>query len=257
MTQHNSEVIMRTGWVSEIFSSIQGEGVYCGVRQLFIRFSRCNLNCSFCDAPLAGVKRESFRVEFPPGSLEFREEKNPVSAVGLMEIVDSFSRFRHHSISLTGGEPLLQGDFLEAFLPLLKKAGHRVYLETNGTLPEKLKAVLPNIDTIAMDIKLPSTAHILEKWMEHEDFLHRAVNHDLFVKIVTGKDSSRAEFEQACRLISTVSQEIPLIIQPLTNPNGAIDGDPGYFINLCDLAGNYLNDIRLIPQTHKMMGELL
>lgn len=35
--------------VNEIFASIQGEGPVVGYKQLFIRFCRCNLNCSYCD----------------------------------------------------------------------------------------------------------------------------------------------------------------------------------------------------------------
>lgn len=40
-------------YVSEVFSSIQGEGKLLGRRQIFVRFSGCNLNCNYCDTPLS------------------------------------------------------------------------------------------------------------------------------------------------------------------------------------------------------------
>ena len=38
-------------YLSEVFSSIQGEGLYVGDRHLFVRFAGCNLNCQYCDTP--------------------------------------------------------------------------------------------------------------------------------------------------------------------------------------------------------------
>jgi organic radical activating enzyme len=35
--------------ISEVFSSLQGEGPYLGVQQIFIRFGRCNMHCGYCD----------------------------------------------------------------------------------------------------------------------------------------------------------------------------------------------------------------
>ena len=61
------------------------------------------------------------------------------------------------TVSLTGGEPLFSVEFLEAFLPLLKAAGHRIYLETNGTLPDNLTRVIEYVDVISADIKLESS----------------------------------------------------------------------------------------------------
>ena len=47
--------------ISEIFSSLQGEGPYLGVKQVFVRFGRCNMHCTYCDE-LDKMKQENFTV---------------------------------------------------------------------------------------------------------------------------------------------------------------------------------------------------
>ena len=80
--------------IKEIFASIQGEGPYVGYKQLFVRFCNCNLKCNYCD------------TEFMDG-----KDYNPC------ELADEVNKFSDvHSVSLTGGEPLLQIEFLKDFL---------------------------------------------------------------------------------------------------------------------------------------------
>lgn len=145
--------------LSEVFSSLQGEGLYVGERQIFIRFAGCNLSCVYCDTPQALVITPTFKFEPTPGSHKHETKNNPVSVEQLTELVSSLDKPAGviHSVSLTGGEPLLQVDFLKAFLPeLKKKVKLPIYLETNGVLPDHLNEVIDLIDITAMDMKLPS-----------------------------------------------------------------------------------------------------
>ena len=87
--------------INEIFSSIQGEGPVVGYKQLFIRFCGCNLKCSYCDTDFSDGK------EFTPQEL-------------YTKITTEYNLETFHSISLTGGEPLLSAEFLQEFLPLIK-----------------------------------------------------------------------------------------------------------------------------------------
>ncbi|MDI6736859.1 MAG: 7-carboxy-7-deazaguanine synthase QueE [bacterium] len=100
----------------EIFSSIQGEGMLVGFRQIFIRFAGCNLRCSYCDTPAAMTVPETWLV--PEFDLEL---PNPVELDQVREVVDRFDPRIHHSVSLTGGEPLLQVEALEELLPSLNQ----------------------------------------------------------------------------------------------------------------------------------------
>ena len=52
--------------IREIFTSIQGEGPFVGYKQLFVRFSKCNLNCKYCDT--------DFSPEFEPDEEELYSE---------------------------------------------------------------------------------------------------------------------------------------------------------------------------------------
>ena len=95
----------------EIFSSIQGEGKYIGCRQIFIRMADCNLNCAYCDT---NFKRGDFcNVETSAGSMTFEQIKNPLDAAQVAEIIRRFnSQVPTHSVSFTGGEPLLNWKFI-------------------------------------------------------------------------------------------------------------------------------------------------
>jgi len=244
-------------YISEIFSSIQGEGLYCGVRQLFIRFSGCNLRCSFCDAPSARGNPETCNVEIDPGTFRFRTEDNPIYPEKFFQLVSEFHNINHHSISLTGGEPLIQAKFLRYVLPPLKKSGHTVYLETNGTVADQLEGVLKYVDIIAMDIKLPSVSGTGELWYDHREFIRKAHNYNLFVKLVVDNHVTLDEIKQACSLVAGISPKIPMVLQPMTMPDGAVILNGPHIMGLQDRAMDILDDVRIIPQVHKFMGNIL
>lgn len=96
--------------VNEIFYSIQGEGRHTGVAAVFVRFSKCNLKCHFCD------------TDFWPYS-ELNED----------EIVDKVVKLGGNSthVVITGGEPTLQ--LTETLCEKLHAAGKFIQIETNGT----------------------------------------------------------------------------------------------------------------------------
>ncbi len=95
--------------INEIFYSLQGEGSFTGTPAVFVRFSGCNLKCSFCD------------TEHESGTLMSDEA-----------IVDEVKKYPAPIVVLTGGEPSLWID--EAFVKALKDAtGKKICIETNGT----------------------------------------------------------------------------------------------------------------------------
>ncbi len=137
----------------EVFSSMQGEGVLIGCRQIFVRFAECNLSCDYCDTPFHGGP--TCQIEAEPGSGCFNSHDNPVSMAEITRLISHWQHVSnnvHHSIALTGGEPLLHADLLKHWLPEVVSI-LPVFLETNGTLPAELEKVLPLLDWISMDIK--------------------------------------------------------------------------------------------------------
>lgn len=97
--------------VSEIFTSIQGEGVRAGYLCTFVRFQGCSVGCEWCDTP--------YTWDFHGGQA--------------MEADDIYRRISAPNVVLTGGEPLQQpkGPMLD-FVGGLKDRGHFVQVETSG-----------------------------------------------------------------------------------------------------------------------------
>lgn len=241
----------------ECFSSIQGEGVLVGLRQVFLRFAGCNLNCSFCDTPGMSAVPEECLLEFTPGRRDFQKVPNPVTLERVATLLESWGAAWpgiHHSISITGGEPLLYGALLEEWLPELRKL-LPIYLETNGTLPEVLAPLIPHLDSIGMDIKLPSASGCPELWDQHHAFLELAAMKDVFVKIVVDQSTEAWEIRRSCAMIDAVDRTIPLILQPLTREDGTIGITAQRALELQELCSS-LKEVRVIPQTHKFMGQL-
>lgn len=238
--------------IVEVFSSIQGEGQCVGYRQVFVRLGGCNLTCDFCDTPVSRQFVKLGQIEMNAGKRDFKTIENPISAIELASYINKLLVLPHHSVSFTGGEPLCQVEAIKALVPLITG---RVFLETNGTLVTELSAVLPYIDMISMDIKLPSTCG-QELWKEHEKFLQLANTRTVFVKVVVTDKTSDTEFKQAIQLIARVNPEIPLIIQPVTPINDCKGVGPERVLAMQEQALTLLTDVRVIPQTHKFIGQL-
>ena len=106
----------------EIFASIQGEGPSAGEPCAFVRLSRCNLACAWCDTAYTW----RFTGE---GAYDRRVEQVTLSEAEAAERVRALGRDR---LVVTGGEPLLQAPALARMLALLP--GMQVEIETNGTV---------------------------------------------------------------------------------------------------------------------------
>ncbi|MDD3436720.1 MAG: 7-carboxy-7-deazaguanine synthase QueE [Candidatus Gastranaerophilales bacterium] len=219
--------------IAEIFTSIQGEGSYIGVKQLFIRFCGCNLNCNFCDTN--GISDENY--------LEFTADE-------LKKHLDNFNLRIIHSISLTGGEPLLWADFLIEFLPIIK---NKIYLETNSTLNNNLEKIINFVDIISADIKLPSASGIQNSFAVHDEFFKTARKYDkeIFAKIVFDKNILEDEINHCLKLAEKYNLE--LILQPKTEEEN-IAVSPETILEVLDKFLSQHPKTRLIPQVHKYLG---
>lgn len=103
--------------VNEIFTSFQGEGPFIGKRATFLRLSKCNLNCDFCDT-------------------ESRDEGEIMSIEDVKNaLLDEFDKHNTDFLVITGGEPTLQYKELRELLPLLD-GKCEIQFETNGTSHE-------------------------------------------------------------------------------------------------------------------------
>ena len=231
---------MITSDILEVFSSIQGEGVFLGARQVFVRFKRCNMSCRFCDEDLGKKAKKYTALEL------MKEIKSLDTASG-----------PHHSISLTGGEPLLYAEFLKAFLRIVKKnRSLKSYLETNGTLPYELTKVIDFVDIIAMDFKLPSSTGERPFWSEHLEFLRIASKKKVFVKAVITAETTKDDIGKAIEMVKSVKGNIPFVLQPATlvRPHDK-EVNKELLLHFLEMGlKNDLANIRVIPQVHKILN---
>jgi 7-carboxy-7-deazaguanine synthase len=248
------------GFLGEIFSSIQGEGTLIGRRQIFVRTAGCSLQCSYCDSAAFRVRPRECRVESPPGSGNFFHIKNPLSPEEVMRQIVSLQSPGLHSISITGGEPLCQPEFVKVLAKGCRTEGLRVYLETNGYSKDRFLGLIDLIDYAAIDLKLPSHSSCpAEAWMELEEnelgCVRAAVSSGVqtVVKMVVLSTTSDSEVERACQSLEGL--EITAILQPASG-----EGRPGpaSMLRLHQVASAYLGPDRtaVIPQAHKLMGVL-
>jgi len=249
----------------EVFSAIQGEGAQVGARQIFIRLAGCDLRCHFCDSAHTWHASASCRIEQTPGRRDFETHSNPVSQGQLLAwVMRQAQPHLHDSISLTGGEPLLQARFLQAFLPeAIATAQLPVYLETGGHRPQALSRLLPLLDTVGMDIKLPSTSGE-RRWHAHQACLQRchAAGVTAFVKLIVAERTDPDELAQAARLVASVDPAIEVFLQPVTplaEPLPAGELAPPAAEQMLAWQAELkraLARVRVVPQTHKALGQL-
>jgi len=225
--------------IAEIFSSIQGEGLLIGRRQIFIRFAGCNLNCSYCDTPESRLKSN--------GTVLTSQE--------VLTIIENLKTPDVHSIAFTGGEPLLYVDFINE---ILDKTDLISLLETNGTLPNNLKR-LRNITHVSLDIKLQE--HFKENW--NDEIFENEINSlkilieqgsNIYCKLVVYPSTKLNTVEKiAFRLSNEIENKvnIPLVIQPVS-PINKWDNFNKLF-GFSQLAGKYM-EVLIIPQTHKFLN---
>lgn len=225
--------------VYEIFSSIQGEGLLVGKRQIFVRFAGCNLDCIYCDTPKSRDPKN--------GKLFLVDE--------LYKSVKSLVTPDLHSICLTGGEPLLYADFIKKFL---KKCEFNALLETNGSLPDNAKVISKFIDYAAVDIKLPRYItvmgeEIIEKEIETINIL-MAKKVYTYCKIVVLPSTKVKSLKKVVKKIRDGIVN-PLGLQIVLQPSSPLKnwiGKQKRLLKMSEIIGKDFN-VRIIPQIHKIL----
>ncbi|HID06084.1 MAG TPA: 7-carboxy-7-deazaguanine synthase QueE [Armatimonadetes bacterium] len=246
------------GNVTEIFASIQGEGIMVGIPMIFIRLAGCNRRCRYCDTHYAWEVPPTMSIKSPIHLDAIQEIANPVSVTDVLTCVKNLTSecARVRWISITGGEPLLQPEFTAAIARALKGDGFKVLLETQGDLPTQLQRAIQFMDAVAADIKLPSTTGEPLSWERVRDALAIAEHSPslAFVKVVITPDVDIDEIKCAAELVASINQHMTFVLQPVT-PTGCIHEPPSSELlwRLCCIVSRRLHDVRIVPQTHRML----
>lgn len=225
--------------VSEIFDSLQGEGLYIGRLATFIRLQGCNLRCEWCDTPLS---RDPDRA----GSAMLMDENEIVSAV------------LHPLVIVTGGEPLLQD--IRALVDKLKRTHHEVHIETNGTI----RPGADLIRTVDFWSVSPKRGHTEDAFRTITALKQAGVKAQVKF-VIRGADQMENYNDlkwakSFADLALYPSSGIPVILQPMWQ-HPVIKGDLGerYRERMKQMAYTIKQrwptwDVRLIPQMHKLFS---
>ncbi|MFN8544821.1 MAG: 7-carboxy-7-deazaguanine synthase QueE [Candidatus Binatia bacterium] len=245
------------GNVSQMFVSFQGEGLHAGRRQLFVRLGGCPLRCRWCDQPESLVPASDCMVVTADGP---HRHPNPftVEALDAMVVALTAAAPPLHALAVTGGEPLLQTDFLAAWLPA-RTTRLPVLLETAGIYPARLERVLAWVAVASLDLKCPSNTGERARWDEHEACLAASVaaGCETYVKMPVDEGTALDEVEHGAALVARVAPAVALFLTPLTPPAGTTP-----MISAATLEGLHAAasrrhaDVRVLPQLHKVMGIL-
>ena len=228
------------GHLLEVFSSFQGEGPYAGLKQVFVRLSGCHLRCVYCDTP------ESWERS-PTWTLNGATRSNPVTVEETLETIRSLGP--HPSVSFTGGEPVLQAEFVREVALGVRALGMSTYLDTSGTLADRLALCADAIDVFAFDVKLPSCPGVKADWDDTRRCLELARGREAFVKIVVLQDTREDEVARAARIIPA---GMPVVLQ-LATPVNAQTVPPGGE-KLARLRAAAGRDVLVLPQLHVLAG---
>ena len=196
----------RTLPVAERFVSVNGEGRAAGKLAAFIRFTGCNLACSYCDTMWANAPVAADRAE----------------RVSVADLVAWACETRVECVTLTGGEPALQPELpclVRALLAELGPLGRglRVEIETNGAADlrelaqlREACASLPGNLTFTVDWKLPSSG--MEDRMLRENFALLDARDT--VKFVCGGEGDLGRMLEVSRELG-LPDRVPVYLSPV------------------------------------------
>jgi organic radical activating enzyme len=188
--------------------------------------------------------------------------------MGIDEVADAVDRLwlalPHHSVSITGGEPLMQAKRLGALLPILAGRGMDLMVETNGTLVHGLEELVPWLTSVSMDVKLPSVDDAGVALATQRAFLDTALAAGVatWVKIVVGPVTDPSELDAAVDMVAVAASRQPgspppvVFLQPVT-PFAAVTTapSPAQVLGFQERALRRYRQVRVVPQTHKAIGQ--
>jgi 7-carboxy-7-deazaguanine synthase len=258
---------MKSGYITELFSSFQGEGPCVGRRQIFIRFAGCPFSCFYCDTPSAKEPKPRFCTVFgkfmgknDPFGNAFKKRffENPMSSHLVLELLTELRTPDLHSVSYTGGEPLFSAAFVKEIAKEAKDMHLKNYIETNGYSARAFGSLADHFDFASIDIKLKrhqASTDYDKQYKNELECIRISVERGLetIVKVVVIKDTAIEEIEHICRELADLN--IKFVLQPITGDRARRDIVPGIkeLFAISEIAGAFLPDVMVIPQVHKIL----
>ena len=238
-----------------------------GRPHVFLRLAGCPLRCSYCDTRRSWESLPRAELHLP-GATE--ELANPVSQSELAQTISRLTEAHGVSsgrtvLSVTGGEPLAQAEFLMKWLPTWPG---KVLLETAGIFADRLPEILPHLDYLSLDWKDPSDLAVGAKSLDPVACLKSATEYDrsqvasasgngliMWVKFILHQQTDSAWLGDALKQIAAIKSGIAVFLQPVTACSGGPQPPESSTLLAELIRWNDLPlDLRVLPQIHPLLG---
>jgi len=231
--------------VSEIFTSIEGEGILIGTKTMFIRMAGCHLGCIWCDTKYA--------LPLDSGK-EYTLDR-------VKDMISNELQPNTYKVNFTGGEPLLQHHAVADLAKFIKDKGLKTYLESSCFDSHRFEKVLPFMDICKIEFKMSDSKavdsdHHARLLTNERECLDMSIecSKTTYIKVVVSASSSIGEFRKLLQEVFTHTQTKDLagfIIQP----SSAIE-EPSLekLLNFYDATYPLYHNVRIIPQLHNLIG---
>lgn len=271
--------------VVEVFASFQGEGLFVGEAQVFLRLAGCPLRCRWCDTPGSWGTRVEKSARIQRDGEAVQHEQRIASPFKAALWIASVEPGEPRTVSVTGGEPLMWPDFIRALRPMI--GARRLHLETAGAHPEALAKVLDVVDHVSMDLKLPAdmddpvelegalevpgsevddeaprpapiteaAPRTSEEWaMARRRSLDLIRDHDACVKVVVSGGQAPRAYDELFEDVARRAPDCPVFIAPATPMGGVSAPQFQDLVMVVENARDLGLDVRVLPQVHRMLG---
>lgn len=232
--------------VSEIFTSIEGEGIFVGKKTLFIRFSGCYLKCRWCDTKYA--------LPLDSGT-DYQIDE-------IKDLIIKELRPFTYKVNFTGGEPLLQTEAVIELADFIKKHTNlKTYMESSCFDSELFSKVLPYIDICKVEFKTDDSKVVEDE--EYDNLISNEIkclelavesNKATYIKIVVTNSTNLESFKN---LVYNISKKIKPsdILGFIIQPSFGVDQPTvNKLLDTYDIVQPMFPEVRIIPQLHKEIG---
>ena len=230
--------------LSEIFTSVEGEGILYGTKTLFVRLAGCPFSCFYCDT------KESLPLN---SGTEY-------SIPDAINMIDSSIQPNTYKVNFTGGDPLVQHKAVAQLASHVQGLKIPTYLESSCFDAKRFCHVLPFMDMIKIEFKTSDSEFVNT---DHQKMLDAALEclvnavqarKITYIKIVTSSKTIPNEISSITSDIFTritPSDITGFVIQPTY---GISEPSLQLLLEMYDIVYPYYNEVKVVPQLHKLIG---